>query len=84
MALTVGLLKQNDSGSALYTVRDILQNFSDEVGAFLGLQEVGSQPLNSNIRQRTYALQFERCTLNVDLIANQRTQTQEVKSFHLR
>jgi hypothetical protein len=84
MALTIGLLRQNESGSALNTMRDILQNFSDEVGAFLGLQELGSRPLNSNIRQRSFALEFERCTLNVDLVANHQTQTQEVKSFHLR
>ena len=84
MALTVGLLKQNESKSALNAVREILQNFSEEIGSFLGLQELDQQSLNPSISQSKYALRFERCTLNIDLIANARTNTQVVNSFHLR
>lgn len=84
MALTVGLMKNRDNSNSLQSLKDMMQNFGGEVGNFLGLQELSQQHLNASHIQSRYMLQFERCTLNVDLVANHRTQTQVIKSFNLR
>lgn len=84
MALTVGLVKNRETNHSLQTLKDLMSNFREDVGAFLGWQQVGQQTLNANHVQQRYALQFERCTLNVDLVANSRTHTQVVRSFNLR
>ena len=84
MALTVGLMKNRESQHALQNLKEMMNNFREEVGNFLGLQELSIQMLNANHEQRSYAIQFERCTLSVDLIQNPRNNTQIVKSFNLR
>jgi hypothetical protein len=77
-------MKNKDSANAIQSMKDLMQNFGEEVGTFLGLTELSQQPLNANHIQSRYMMQFERCTLNVDLIANRRTQTQVIKSFNVR
>lgn len=84
MALTIGLMKNRDNSNALQNLKELMQNFGEEVGNFLGLQELGQQHLNASHIQSQYMLRFERCTLNVDLIANHRTQTQVIKSFNVK
>ena len=84
MALTVGLMKNRESANSLQILKEMMNAFQQEVGNFLGLQELGMQNLNASHVQRKYAIQFERVTLDVDLVANSRTNTQIVKSFNLR
>ena len=84
MALTVGLVKNQETSHSLQTLKDLMYNFKEDVGAFLGWQQVGQQTLNANHVQQRYALQYEHCTLNVDLVANPRARTQVVRSFNLR
>ena len=84
MALTIGLMKNKDTSNTMQILTDMMQNFREEVGSFLGQQETGKRALNAYHVQRSYAIEFERCTLNVDLIANARNNTQIVKSFNLR
>ncbi len=84
MGLTVGLMKNRERINSVQAFKDLMQNFGTEVGTFLGLQELGSIALNASHIQRSYAIQYERCTLRVDMVANHRTNTQIVKSFNLR
>lgn len=84
MGLTIGLMKNRDSNQSLQGLKDLMNNFREEVGHFLGLQKLDQQLLNANHVQQRYAMQFERCILNVDLIANPQTKTQVIKSFNLR
>ena len=84
MALTIGLMKNKDASNVMQILTDMMQNFREEVGSFLGQEEVGKRALNAHHVQRSYAIEFERITLNVDLIANARNNTQVVKSFNLR
>lgn len=84
MALTVGLIKNRESSQSLQALKELMHSFGGEVGNFLGLQKLDQQLLNANHVQKRYALEFERCTLNVDLIANSKTKTQVIKSFNLR
>ena len=82
LALTVGLINK-ETGNALQILRDMMQAFGDEVGAFLGLKETGTLNLSASHIQHSYAMTFERCTLNVDLVSNAKAQTQVVRQFNL-
>lgn len=84
MALTIGLMKNRDSNQSLQGLKELMNTLREDVGNFLGLQQLDQQLLNANHVQQRYALQFERCTLNVDLIANPTTKTQVIKSFNVR
>lgn len=83
LALTVGLMN-TPTGNALQQIKDLMQGFRDDVGAFLGLQEVNRAALNQNHEEYRYALRFERCTVDLDLIANPNTKTQIIRRFDLR
>lgn len=83
LALTVGLMNM-PSGNALQQVKEQMKGFRNEVGAFLGLQEVNRACLNSDHEEHRYALRFERCTIDLDLISNPSTKTQVISRFDLR
>ncbi len=83
LALSVGLMN-TESGNILQVIKEQMCTFKGEVGNFLGLTEVNNNRLNRNNIQHTYAMQFENCTLNVDLVLNPRTKTQVVQGFQLR
>lgn len=83
LALTVGLMN-NDSPNLLQAIKEQMTTFKNEVGNFLGLTELKNNPLNRGHIKHTYALQFENCTLNVDLVSNKYTKTQVVQGFQLR
>lgn len=83
LALSVGLMN-SESGNILQVIREQMHTFKGEVGNFLGLSEVNNNRLNRNHIKHTYAMRFENCTLNVDLVTNPRTKTQVVQGFQLR
>ncbi len=83
LALTVGLLNKEQQNNALQDIKDLMLGFRDEVGAFLGFSRLGQAPLNGNHVKETYKVQFERCTLDVDLVLNSQTNTQVVQGFQL-
>jgi len=83
LALSVSLLNDS-SGNALLAAQDLMASFKDEVGAFLGLSRLKREPLNeSHIRER-YALRYERCTLDLDLVSNSMTNSRQVQRLQLR
>ena len=82
LALTVGLMNLN-SNNYLNTIQDLMQNFVEQVGSFLGLQVLNDGFLDSRHSIQTLALQYENCTLNIDLIQNNTTNTQYVNRFEL-
>lgn len=83
LALTVGLMN-TPSGNALPLIKELMQGFRSEVGSFLGLQEVDRSALNQSHEKQRYALRFERCTIDLDLITNATTNTQVIRRFDLR
>jgi len=85
LALTVGLLQNGDQQqNALQAIKDMMSSFKDDVGGFMGQVRLKNAPLNRSHIQETYAIKFEKCTLNVDLILNPNTQTQVVQRFRLQ
>jgi hypothetical protein len=80
LALSVGLMNQ-EAGNAVNKIERMMDNFREDVGDFVGRRELRKSNLNRSHVQQTYALQFERCTLNVDLVSNLATNTQVVNTF---
>jgi len=83
LALTVGLLNKEQQSNALQDIKDLMQGFTDEVGAFLNLSRLGQARLNPSHVKETYKIRFERCTLDVDLVLNPNTNTQIVQGFQV-
>ncbi len=82
LALTVGLMNAEASNNAIHFVKEVMQGFQ-EVGAFLGLALKDKAELNTNHIRQTYAVQFENCTVNLDLVSNPHTHYQYVQGFQL-
>lgn len=82
LALTVALMNaQNDN--ALNLVKELMLGFQ-EVGRFIGSKLVKNSPLNPSHTQETYALQFENCRLDLEVVSNRKTNSQYVQRFQLR
>lgn len=78
LAITVGLMNLDPQGNALQLVRDLVTELK-EAGSFLGLSRVKSNDISE-----TYALQFERCTIALDVVPNPKTQSHSVQGFRLQ
>jgi hypothetical protein len=82
LALTAGLINKNTSSNALASVKDLMTSFTDEVGHFLGLINMGHATLNSDTIRESYTLRYENCTLNIDLVSQ--ANRQSIQGFNLR
>ena len=83
LALTVGLLNHTSPVNALRKVKELMSSFK-EVGAFLGQTVTDIVELNPSHTKARIALQYEHCTLDLDLVSNSATATQVVQGFDLR
>lgn len=81
LALTVGLLNAGQD-NVLNAVKGLMLGFK-EVGAFLGARLIGNERLNAALVRERYAIQFENCTLDLDLVSNPFTRSQSVQGFEL-
>ena len=83
LALTVGLMNQSDT-NILRTAKQLMGTFKNEAGNFLGLQKVKESDLGRKIRLKQYALEFERYTLDLDLVADPTQGKTSLHDFRLR
>lgn len=84
LALTVDLINQNSRQNMLGMAKMRMSEFKEEVGAFLGLSLITNEELRRGFILKKYALRFEHCTLDLDLIANETGDEMSVHSFQLR
>ncbi|MCB0619229.1 MAG: hypothetical protein KDC43_15870 [Saprospiraceae bacterium] len=80
--LTIALMNDANGVDVLQTARDVLQSF-DGVGHYNGLSVVKKSTLDPEHIQRTYALQFDNCTLDLELISNVRANYHTLSAFQL-
>ncbi|MCB0637622.1 MAG: hypothetical protein KDC54_13425 [Lewinella sp.] len=83
LALTAGLINRNTNGNALLSVKELMNQFGDDVGTFLGLTPQSRATLDSQTIRETYALQYERCTLNVNLVSHPAANRQTIQGFYI-
>lgn len=85
LRLTVGLLNSKpEQGNAVQLAKRLMGSFKNEVGAFLGLKVVGDKYLDARHVLRTYALNFERYTLGLDVVLDPNGRQQVVQRLDLR
>lgn len=83
LALTAGLINRNTNGNALHAVKDLMTSFVDEAGHFLGLKPISNSKVGNAIKER-YTLNYENCTLNIDLVSHPQMNRQTIQRFQLR
>ena len=84
LALTVDLMNLPGSYTSMASVQDSMSRFKDETGSYKGCKESESTFIQAGIQRKTYALQFENVTLDLDLITNEHSSEQLVKGFDLK
>ncbi|HHM21343.1 MAG TPA: hypothetical protein ENJ20_04900 [Bacteroidetes bacterium] len=83
LELTVDLMNLPRSHNPVSFAKEKMDRFSAETGVFKGLVETNTTRINNNIRYRTLALQFERCTLNLDLVEDEANNEEYLQNFNL-
>lgn len=83
LALTVGLMNQADA-NVLQAAKQLMNNFKDEAGNFLGLTKVEESALGREMRLKKYAMRFERYTLDLDVVAGPTLGRTSLHRFRLR
>lgn len=84
LALTAALINRKESDNALLSVKEVMNCFVEEVGDFLGLTTTNRAELNARMIHETYVLQYERMSINIDMVSNPLQQVQSVQRFDLR
>ncbi|MBR9921314.1 MAG: hypothetical protein GYB31_10785 [Bacteroidetes bacterium] len=80
--LTVALLNNASGSNAQKIAKDRLKGYT-EVGKFLQTRVVRKKRYDENFIERSYAIQFEHCTLNLDILSNRKDLYQVVNGFQL-
>lgn len=83
LALTVGLLNNSNQNNVVNRILELMSTFK-EAGAYIGSQLIGKDVLNPAIIRQSYAIQFENCIVDLELVANPHTNSQHVQGFKLR
>jgi hypothetical protein len=81
--LTVKLMNLKNQSNTLQTIQDSMVSFKEEIGNFLDVVILNDLGLSPSIVKRTYAMRFEKCTLNVDLVVNQTTKSEYINGFSM-
>jgi hypothetical protein len=82
-ALVAGLINQAGTENPLTTIRKMMEGFAGDVGTFLGLASASTAATYEPGLRQSYALNYERCTLRVDVIASPDRRQLVVQDFRL-
>lgn len=83
LALTAGLINKSSKDDALTDIKDLMRGFAEDVGHFVGLRSLSNRAFGSSVQER-YALQYENCTLDIDLISYPKVNQQVIQNFKVR
>lgn len=83
LALTVGLINSPTSDNPLNSAKALMEDYQKEAGTYQGTFETSRTPLNDNLEKISHALKFEKCTLDVDVIADTRGTKSSIQKFDL-
>jgi len=81
--LTVGLVNQLPKRNSLKTVREIVGR-AEDAGKLISESLVEQQLIGGTWTNQTFSLQYENCTVKVDLISDKKTKSEIVKGFQLK
>lgn len=84
LALTVDLMNLPTPTNPLSFIQKAMNRFKDEAGNFTGLLFKGNSKMNEGFEKQSFELQFERCTLDLDLVTESFSHRQFVQGFNLK
>ena len=84
LALTVDLMNFPESPATVADVQNAMSRFHHEAGSFKGFTESDATFLGEGFETKSYALHFEKVTLDLDLFTNVHSSEQLVKGFNLK
>lgn len=82
LALTVGLMNLGPTTNILQLVRELLADIQD-TSAFIGFKKMDIAQISRLGTKETYALQYEHCTIALEVVSNQAHAQQLVHGFKL-
>ena len=83
LELTVTLMNNLSSKNYLGEVKQLMQSFQAQVGAFRREETLNDTDLDKEHSLRTLALEYDNCVVNIDLVTNNTTRMQYVNHFDL-
>ena len=83
LELSVNLINTGQRKNLLDIVKEVMGGFK-EAGAFIGQKITRRAKLDKLHEKESYAIQFENCTLDVDLVSDSKREFQFVQAFDLR
>ncbi len=84
LALTVDLMNLPDSQNPVNYAKVAMDNYSNEAGGYKSSVETKKSAINEEIEWSSFDIQFEHCTLSLDLIRNRNTKKEFLQSFNLQ
>jgi hypothetical protein len=84
LALTVDLMNLSLPQNPLLMAQKVMQKFRSEAGKFKGIFLAEKSAINYSFEVQKAALQFERCTLNLNLVTDVKSQVQYIQGFDLK
>lgn len=83
LALTVGLINDPAQDDKLGSVKEIMSGF-DEVGRFVGVSKNQSSTFDQYQQMESFTMQFENCSVDLNMISNSVTHSSYVQGFQIR
>jgi len=84
LALTVELMNLGLPQNPLLMAQKVMHRFRSAAGKFKGLFLTEKSAINYSFERQMAALQFERCTLNLELVTDVKSQIQYIQGFDLK
>jgi len=81
--LTLSLLNKSFDNDVVNSITAFMADLQEEVGSFIDSQLVQQAGIDDTFERQTYAIQYENCTLNVDVVYNKNSSYQYLRSFNL-
>ena len=83
LALTVDLMNHSNQSNLIDKIKEVMSRFK-EVGHFLGQQITRKRALSDSHESRSYAIRYENCIVNIDLISDDQNAQQIVQGFQVQ
>ena len=83
LALTVDLLNSPNSESPLNSAKSVMEKYRNEAGDYQSTSITHRAKLSDYLEQSTHAIKFDNCTLDLNLIEDNRASKSLLQGFDL-
>lgn len=65
-------------------IKRLAREFANEIGSILSIDHESTEALNSVLDQENFRLQFEKMTIDLELVRNRQTKLSTIKNFIIK